>query len=79
MLVRGSVHQKKLVFKLEDKIAIAPDHDTNQKTRKWKFEHTCSMSGEVVSMCGNNRTVKVKINGETKTFAIKNLRKLQSK
>jgi hypothetical protein len=77
MAIRASVHRRKLAFEPGNKVAIASDHDTNQKTRKRKLEQTYSISGEVVSMCSNNRTVRVKVNGEIKTFAAKNLRKLQ--
>ncbi len=77
LVIRGSVHRRKLVFEPGERVAIAGDHDTNQKTRKRKLEQICSMSGEVVGMCSNNRTVRVKINGEVKTFAAKNLRKLR--
>ena len=76
MVIRKSVHQRKLAFEPGDKVAIASDHNTNQKTRKWKLVQTCSMSEEVVSMCSNNRTVRVRVNEEIKTFAAKNLRKL---
>ena len=77
MVIRGSVHQKKLTFKPGDKVAIASDHDTNQKTRKRKLEQFCSGSGEVVGMCNDNRTVRIRINGEVKTFPAKNVRKLK--
>ena len=77
MAIRASVHRRKLTFEPGNKVVIASDHDTNQKTRKRKLEQTYSISGEVVSMCSNNRTVRVKMNGEIKTFAAKNLRKLQ--
>jgi len=76
LVVRGSVHRRKLAFEPGDKVAIACDHDMNQKTRKRKLEQIYSISGEVVSMCSNNRTVRVKVSGEIKTFAAKNLRKL---
>ena len=76
MVFRASVHQRKVAFKPGNKVAITSDHDTNQKMRKRKLEQICSMSGEVVAMCNNNRTVRVKVNGEVKTFATKNVRKL---
>ena len=76
LVIHGSVHRRKLAFELGDKVAIALDHDTNQKMRKWKLAQTCSISREIVSMCSNNRTVRVRVNGEIKTFAAKNLRKL---
>jgi hypothetical protein len=75
--VRGSVHRKKPVFNPEDKVSIAPDHDTNQKTRKRKLQQTCSMTGRVIGMCSNNRTVRVEVNGEIKNFPAKNLKKLK--
>jgi len=34
------------------------------------------MTGKVIGMCSNNRTVRVEVNGEIKTFPAKNLRKL---
>ena len=37
----------------------------------------CSISGKVIGMCSNNRTVRVEVNDEVKTFAAKNLRKLR--
>ena len=77
LVVRGSVHQRKLAFEPGDVVVIAPDHDTNQKTRKRKLEQVCSNTGKVVGMCSNNRTVKVEVNGEIKTLAAKNLRKLR--
>jgi len=77
MAIHASIHRRKLTFEPGNKVVIASDHDTNQKTRKRKLEQTYSLSGEVVSMCSNNRTVRVKVNGEIKTFAAKNLRKLQ--
>jgi len=76
LVVRGSVHRRKLAFEPGDKVAIASDYDMNQKMRKHKLEQTYSMGGEVVSMCSNNRTVRVMVNGEIRTFAAKNLRKL---
>src|SRR5205823_14759874 len=42
LVVRGSVHQRKLAFEPGDVVVIAPDHDTNQKTRKRKLEQVCS-------------------------------------
>ena len=77
LVVRGSVHQRKLAFEPGDVVVIAPDHDTNQKTRKRKLEQVCSNTGKVVGMCSNNRTVRVEVNGEIKTLAAKNLRKLR--
>jgi len=77
MVVRGSVHRRKLAFEPGEEVAIAPDHDTNQKTRKRKLEQVCSISGKVIGMCSNNRTVRVEVNDEVKTFAAKNLRKLR--
>src|SRR5207244_531327 len=75
MLVRASVHRRKPAFNPGDKVAIAPDHDNNQKTRKRKLEQTCSITGEVVSMCSNNRTVRIEVDGQVKTFAAKNVKK----
>src|SRR3989440_5477396 len=77
LVVRGSVHQRKLAFEPGDVVVIAPDHDTNQKTRKRKLEQVCSNTGKVVGMCSNNRTVRVEVNGEIKTLAAKKLRKLR--
>ena len=77
LVVRGSVHQRKLAFEPEDVVVIAPDHDTNQKTRKRKLEQVCSNTRKVVGMCSNNRTVRVEVNGKIKTLAAKNLRKLR--
>ncbi|KAF0433767.1 SCAN domain-containing protein 3-like [Gigaspora margarita] len=76
LVIRGSVHRRKLMFELGDKVAIAYDHDNNQKTWKRKLEPICSDTGMFVSMCSNNRTVKVEVNGEIKNFAAKNLKKL---
>jgi len=78
MLVRASVHRRKPAFNPGDKVAIAPDHDNNQKTRKRKLEQPCSVTGEVISMCSNNRTVRIEVNGQVKTFAAKNVKKLSS-
>jgi hypothetical protein len=77
LVTRASIHRRKPAFEPGDKVSIAPDHDTNQKTRKRKFEQTCSMTGKVIGMCSNNRTVRVEVNGEVKTFPAKNLRKLR--
>ena len=41
------------------------------------MEQVCSNTGKVVGMCSNNRTVRVEVNGEIKTLAAKNLRKLR--
>ncbi|CAG8855621.1 24712_t:CDS:1, partial [Gigaspora margarita] len=38
LVIRGSVHRRKVVFKPGDKVAIAPDFDNNQKTRKRKLD-----------------------------------------
>jgi len=37
MAIRASVHRRKLAFEPGNKVAIASDHDTNQKTRKRKL------------------------------------------
>lgn len=76
---RASIHRRKPAFEQGDEVSIAPDHDTNQKTRKRKFEQICSMTGKVIGMCSNNRTVRVEVNGEIKTFPAKNLRKLRGR
>ena len=77
MVNRASIHRRKPAFEQGDEVSIAPDHDTNQKTRKRKFEQICSMTGKVIGMCSNNRTVKVEVNGEVKNYPIKNVRKLK--
>ncbi|KAF0553336.1 hypothetical protein F8M41_020432 [Gigaspora margarita] len=76
LVIRESVHRRKLLFEPGDKVAIAYDHDNNQKTRKQKLKQTCNNTGTVVSMCSNNRTVRIEVDGEVKTFAAKNLKKL---
>ncbi|CAG8783488.1 15444_t:CDS:1 [Gigaspora rosea] len=76
LVIRGSVHRKKVTFEPGDKVAVAPDFDNNQKMRKRKLEQTCSITGKVVSVCNNNRTVRVDVNGEIKNFVAKNLKKL---
>ncbi|CAG8765097.1 8648_t:CDS:2, partial [Gigaspora rosea] len=48
LVIRGSVHRRKVTFELGDKVAVAPDFDNNQKTRKRKLEQTCSITGKVV-------------------------------
>ncbi|CAG8771055.1 22824_t:CDS:1, partial [Gigaspora rosea] len=55
---------------------LLPDFDNNQKTRKRKLDQTCCITGKVVSVCSNNRTVRVEVDGEVKNFAAKNLKKL---
>ena len=77
MVNHASIHRRKPAFEQGDEVSIAPDHDTNQKMRKRKFEQICSMTGKVIGMCSNNRTVRVEVNGEIKTFPAKNLRKLR--
>ncbi|KAF0496509.1 SCAN domain-containing protein 3-like [Gigaspora margarita] len=74
-----SVHRRKVAFEPGDKVAIAPNFDNNQKIRKQKLGQTCSITGKVISMCSNNRTIRVKIDGEVKNFTAKNLRKLHKK
>ncbi|CAG8828221.1 21881_t:CDS:1, partial [Gigaspora rosea] len=64
LIIRGSVHRRKVVFESGDKVVIAPDFDNNQKTRKRKLDQTCSITGKVVSICSNNRTVRVEVDGE---------------
>ncbi|KAF0526617.1 hypothetical protein F8M41_014028 [Gigaspora margarita] len=76
LVIRGSVHRKKVTFEPGDKVAVSPDFDNNQKTRKRKLEQTCSITGKVVIVCNNNRTVRVDVNGEIKNFAAKNLKRL---
>ncbi|CAG8843163.1 32063_t:CDS:1, partial [Gigaspora margarita] len=76
LVICGSVYRRKVVFEPGDKVAIVPDFDNNQKTRKRKLDQTCSITGKVVSMCSNNRTVRVEVDGEVKNFAAKNLKKL---
>ncbi|CAG8649787.1 8396_t:CDS:1, partial [Paraglomus occultum] len=78
MLVCASVHRRKPAFNPGDKVAIAPDHDNNQKTRKRKLEQACSITGEVIGMCSNNRTVRIEVDGQVKTFAAKNVKKLSN-
>ena len=75
-MVRGSVYRRKLAFKFGGG-PIAPDHDTNQKMRKRKLEQVCKISGKVIGMCSNNRTVKVEVNGKVEIFTAKNLRKFR--
>ncbi|CAG8646436.1 35367_t:CDS:1, partial [Racocetra persica] len=76
LVIRGSVHRRKVTFESGDKVVVAPDFDNNQKTQKHKLEQTCSITGKVVSVCSNNRTVRVDVDGEIKNFAAKNLKKL---
>ncbi|CAG8788613.1 12124_t:CDS:1, partial [Gigaspora rosea] len=77
LIIRKSVHRRKVVFESEDKVVIAPDFDNNQRTRKRKLNQTCSITGKVVSICSNNRTIRVEVDGEIKNFAAKNLKKLR--
>ncbi|CAG8842993.1 29802_t:CDS:2, partial [Gigaspora margarita] len=60
LVIRESVHRRKVVFEPGDKVVIAPDFDNKQKTRKRKLDQTCSITRKVISMCSNNRTAKVK-------------------
>ncbi|KAF0492758.1 hypothetical protein F8M41_021541 [Gigaspora margarita] len=76
LVICRSVHRRKLMFDSGDKVAIAYDHDNNQKMQKQKLKQTCNNTGTVVSMCSNNRTVRVEVDGKVKTFAAKNLKKL---
>ncbi|KAF0407994.1 SCAN domain-containing protein 3-like [Gigaspora margarita] len=76
IVIRGSVHRKKVTFEPGDKVAVAPDFDNNQKMRKHKLEQTCSITRKVVSVCNNNRMVRVDVNGEIKNFVAKNLKRL---
>ncbi|CAG8848130.1 37997_t:CDS:1, partial [Gigaspora margarita] len=77
LVIHGSVHRRKVVFEPGDKVAIAPDFDNNQKTRKRKLDQICSITRKVVSMCSNNRTARIEVAGEVKNFAAKNLKKLR--
>ncbi|KAF0468906.1 transposon-derived protein F54H12.3-like Protein [Gigaspora margarita] len=77
LVICGSVHRRKVVFEPGDKVAIAPNFDNNQKLRKRKLDQTCSITGKVISMCSNNRTVRVEVDGEVKNFTAKNLKKLR--
>ncbi|CAG8498018.1 12809_t:CDS:2 [Racocetra fulgida] len=69
--------KRKVTFELGDKVVVAPNFDNNQKMRKHKLEQTCSITEKVVSVCSNNRTVRVDVNGEIKNFVAKNLKKLR--
>ncbi|CAG8694317.1 10055_t:CDS:2, partial [Gigaspora rosea] len=77
MVIHRGVYRKKVTFELGDKVAVAPDFDNNQKTQKCKLEQTCSITGKFVSVCNNNRMVRVDMNGKIKNFATKNLKKLR--
>ncbi|CAG8741029.1 21636_t:CDS:2 [Gigaspora margarita] len=67
----GTIIPKKVIFEPGDKVVVAPNFDNNQKTRKCKLEQTCSITGKVVSMCNNNKTVRVDVNGKIKNFEAK--------
>ncbi|CAG8628018.1 12304_t:CDS:2 [Racocetra fulgida] len=77
LIICGSVYRRKVTFEPGDKVVVVPDFDNNQKMRKRKLKQTCSITGKVVSVCSNNRTVRVDVNGEIKNFAAKNLKKLR--
>ncbi|CAG8825682.1 9923_t:CDS:2, partial [Gigaspora margarita] len=62
LVIRRSVHRKKVIFEPEDKVAVVPDFDNNQKMQKRKLEQTCSITRKVVSVCNNNRMVRVDVN-----------------
>ncbi|CAG8796199.1 1388_t:CDS:2, partial [Racocetra persica] len=77
LVIRKSVHRKKVTFEPGDKVAVALDFGNNQKMRKCKLEQTCNITRKVVSVCSNNRAVRVDVDSEIKNFAAKNLKKLR--
>ncbi|CAG8761575.1 2698_t:CDS:1, partial [Racocetra fulgida] len=76
LVIYRSIHRRKVTIEPGNKVVVASDFDNNQKTQKRKLEQTCSITGKVVSVCSNNRTVRVDVDGEIKNFAAKNLKKL---
>ncbi|CAG8635718.1 12020_t:CDS:2 [Gigaspora rosea] len=74
--VHEKVVQNDETIEIRNKVAIAPNFDNNQKMKKRKLDQTCSITRKVVSICSNNKTVRVEVEGEVKNFAAKNLKKL---
>jgi len=78
MLRSASVHRRQLLFEPGQKVAMAPDTDMNPTTRKRKIQANFMDTGVVVSMCNNNQTVVVNVNGELTRWATKRVRLLKN-
>src|SRR5262249_3714476 len=78
MLKKASVHRRQLLFEPGQKVALARDTDMNPTTRKRKIQANFTDTGVVVSMCNNNRTVVVNVNGEVTRWATKRVRLLMN-
>ena len=70
---QGSVHRKKTAnntIEAGTTIAIAPDHDMNQQTRKRKLQPTYFQRGVFKSLTSNNQTAIDEMNGEEVWFPL---------
>jgi hypothetical protein len=79
MTKRGSVHARKATYNEGDEVAIALDYDNNPKTKKRKLQQFSHATGKFVSICENNKTARVEINGCIEKVALKNLKNISSK
>ncbi|CAG8496937.1 6178_t:CDS:2 [Acaulospora morrowiae] len=60
-------------------LAIAPDHNMNQQTRKRKLQPTFSEQGVFKSLKSNNYTAIVKVNGKDIQIPVKRVRAIKKK
>ncbi|CAG8673597.1 5679_t:CDS:2, partial [Acaulospora morrowiae] len=73
-LGHNNVHKKKTTnntIEIETEVAIAPDHDMNQQTRKRKLQLTFSERGVFKSLKSNNYTAIVEVNGKDVQIPVK--------
>ncbi|CAG8834044.1 12626_t:CDS:2, partial [Gigaspora margarita] len=79
---QGSVYRKKIAnntIEARATIAIAPDHDMNQQTRKRKLQPIFFQQGVFKSLTFNNQTVVVEMNGEDIRVPIKCINAVRNK
>jgi ribosomal protein L21E len=55
MVLRASIHKKKRTFEVGDAVLVKMDFDTNQKTKKTKFNPFYRQGrSTIIKICGNN-------------------------
>ena len=75
MVKSTSVHTRKRELKVNDRVLIAVDYDTNVKTRKRFFSENFKESGIVVGHCLNGLVrVKLDCNSEIRNFKVNELK-----
>ncbi|CAG8496915.1 6177_t:CDS:2 [Acaulospora morrowiae] len=81
-LGRNNVHRKKTannIIETGTEVAIAPDHNMNQQTRKRKLQLTFSEQGIFKSLKSNNYTAIVEVNSKDIQIPVKWVRAIKKK